>query len=283
MNNLQKIFLKLVFLLFCPLILCRGVEGQRKIGKTPTQLQQDFLTLKKDVGTIGEQQQQIIGELDEIKKVLSRIAIPLRPPAPEPPALPATLGVGGEDYRGDSDANLAVIEYSDFECPYCGLYEREVSPQLLENYVKSGKVKLFYRDLPLPMHPHAMQAARAARCAGEQGKFWEMHDSIFAEQRALSDPALMDRAKTLGLDLEKFSGCFTSQKYMEDIRKSISEAQALGIDGTPTFFIGTIAPHATEVTITKSISGTRPYQVFQTALDELLASKGPGPVSQSGE
>ncbi len=155
-----------------------------------------------------------------------------------------------------------MIEYSDFECPFCGGFEQQTYPQLFENYIKMGEVKLFYRDLPLPMHPHAMHAARAAHCAGEQGKYWEMHDSLFAKQNALSDPALLDRARTLGLDTQKFGECFASDRYKDDILKSIAEAQKLGVQATPTFFIGTIDSNGDVVNISKRIVGAKPYADF---------------------
>jgi protein-disulfide isomerase len=193
-----------------------------------------------------------------------------------PPFLSATspstvLNVRGERFRGDDAARVAIVEYADFECPYCGEYERTTFPKLLSEYIQTGKVRYFYRDLPLPMHPLAVSAARAARCAGEQGKYWEMHDSLFAAQNALSTRALLDRAPTLGLDAAKFAECFSSDKYAEDLRKSISTAQALGIEGTPTFFIGAI--DGDTVTIKKAIQGGPPFQVFKSNLAALLASK----------
>jgi protein-disulfide isomerase len=168
---------------------------------------------------------------------------------------------------------VAIIEYADFECPYCGEYERKTVPRLLSDYIETGKVKLFYRDLPLPMHARALPAARAARCAGEQGKFWEMHDSLFAKQNALSAPAVLERAQTLGLDKEKFTECLSSEKYTADIQKSVSEAQKMGVDGTPTFFLGVVEPSG-DVTVEKRLQGAAPFDVFKTEIDALLASNG---------
>jgi protein-disulfide isomerase len=193
--------------------------------------------------------------------------------AADPYHRPTTLSIQGENFRGNSGASVAMIEYADFECPFCGKYAREVYPKILDEYVKTGKVKLFYRDLPLPMHPHALAAARAARCAGEQGKYWEMHDSLFASQTALSDSALQDRAKTLGLDTTEFKRCLSSGKYADEIQKSLSEAEKLGVRGTPTFFLGTVDPNGDVVKIGKTIVGARPYENFKAALDDLLGSK----------
>jgi protein-disulfide isomerase len=237
---------------------------------TKDQPQGDIAALRTDVRALQAEQQQIISRLEELKQILQSNSQP-------PPV--SSVSVRGEMFRGDSGARVAIIEYSDFECPYCGQYERNTSPQILEHYIKTAKVKLFYRDLPLPMHPHALSATSAARCAGEQGKYWEMHDSLFAKQTALSDPALLERAKTLGLDANKFTECFSSDKYSDDLRKSVAEAQRMGIDGTPTFFIGTIGRDGDVVNISKRIIGARSFETFQSALDEVLAARNQEAVS----
>jgi protein-disulfide isomerase len=228
----------------------------------------DVVSLETDLKALEAEQHQIIEQLNEIKGLLSTAAggRPVSPP-------PTTLSIQGENFRGNSGASVAMIEYADFECPFCGKYAREVYPKILDEYVKTGKVKLFYRDLPLPMHPHALAAARAARCAGEQGKYWEMHDSLFASQTALSDSALQDRAQTLGLDTTEFKRCLSSGKYADEIQKSLSEAEKLGVRGTPTFFLGTVDPNGDVVKIGKIIVGARPYETFKAALDDLLGSK----------
>jgi protein-disulfide isomerase len=231
---------------------------------------QDLSILQKDVKTLQAQQQQIIGQLNEIKQLLAASAAGR--PAPQPPAPPSALTMQKEAYRGDSGAAVAIVEYADFECPYCGQYEHEVYPQLFKDYIQTGKVKYFFRDLPLPMHPHAMGAARAARCAGEHGKFWEMHDSLFAKQNAIRDVDMPGRAQELGLDTAKFSECLSSDRYTGEINKSAAEAQKMGIGGTPTFFIGKIDSNG-EVTNLKTIIGAHPYDVFKSVIDDSLAAK----------
>jgi protein-disulfide isomerase len=252
-----------VFMLGC----CLAVNAQDQSETAATRPEQDLSSLREEVQTLQSQQREILSELNDLKLLLAR------PPARPASALPFTVNVQGEKSRGDSGASVAMIEYADFECPFCGKYAREVYPKILDEYVKTGKVKLFFRDLPLPMHPHAMAAAHAARCAGEQGKYWEMHDSLFAKQAALSDPALSDRAQTLGLDTSNFKDCFSSGKYADEIQKSLSEAEKLGVRGTPTFFLGTVDPNGDVVKIGKIIVGARPYETFKAALDDLLGSK----------
>lgn len=261
---------KMIPLLFCFALSHHGyAQGQSQAKDQP---QSDLSALRTDVRALQSEQQQIISRLDELKQLLQPNGQPVRPQPPN------TLDTRGENFRGDSGARVAVIEYADFECPYCGEYERKTFPQILSDYIQTGKVKYFYRDLPLPMHSHAMPAARAARCAGEQGKYWEMHDSLFARQNALSSPALLDRAQTLGLDTTKFTECQSRDKYTADIQKSASEAEKMGIDGTPTFFLGTIDPGG-NVIIAKRLQGAAPFEVFKSSLDALLVSNGQEAVS----
>jgi len=262
-------------------VLCSGITSPQIAraqaqSEPKDQPQGDLAALRTDVRALQAEQEKIISRLDELKQLLQANGRPnsALPSVSQPPS---TLDIHGEKFRGDSDARVAIIEYADFECPYCGEYERKAFPQLLSDYIQTGKVKYFYRDLPLPMHARALPAARAARCAGDQGKYWEMHDSLFANQNALSAPALLEHAQTLGLDAAKFAECFSSDKYSEDIRKSMSNAQALGIEGTPTFFIGTIDGDI--VKIRKAIQGGPPFEVFKTSLDALLASNGQEAVS----
>jgi len=228
--------------------------------------------LRRDIEILVQRQQEIIDQLNELKQMLAA-NLPGRL-APQPPPPPSTLDIRAEHFRGDRAAHVAIIEYADFECPYCGKYAREVYPQILDAYIKTGKVKYFYRDLALPMHPHAMSAARAAHCAGEQDKYWEIHDNLFANQTALGLKDISDRAQGLGIDVDKLSECLSSDKYTDGIQKSMIEAQKLGIDGTPTFFLGVIGENSDVVKIEKAIKGPSPFAVFKTSLDALLASNG---------
>ncbi len=259
--------------LLCPLLACLGGLTFVPIARPQDAddqkaVRQDIATLKKDVKAIGDKQQQIIDQLNELKRLLqanSGVAPLFKPPA--------TMGVQGEPFQGNSTARIAVIEYGDFECPACGAFSRETYPQIVANYIKNEKVKYFYRDLTMTIHPHAIPAARAAHCAGEQGKFWEMHDSLFANQAALAEKDVADRARGLGLDVAALMRCLSSDRYLDAIRKSSAEAQAMGINATPTFLLGVISPSGDVVKIEKTIVGAYPYATFKVFLDNLLASE----------
>ena len=266
----MRIKTMMLVLLFFGLTQLGHAQVQSQAKDQP---QGELSALRTDIRALQAEQQQIITRLDELKQLLQANGQSVRP---QPPS---TLDIHGEHFRGDGGARVAIIEYADFECPYCGEFEQKTFPQLLSDYIATGKVKYFYRDLPLPMHARALPAARAARCAGEQGKYWEMHDSLFAKQNSLSAPALLDRAQTLGLDTAKFTECQSSEKYTADIQKSVSGAQKMGIDGTPTFFLGVVEPGG-DVTIEKRLQGAAPFDVFKTEIDALLASNGQESVSK---
>jgi len=229
---------------------------------------QDNGATRDEIKALAQQQQQILNSLNDIKQLL---AATMRP-NPQPPEPPSALSTQDETFRGASAATVAIVEYADFECPYCGQYEHEVYPQISKDYIQTGKVKYFYRDMPLPMHPHSMIASRAARCAGEQGKFWEMHDSLFAKQNLLRDVDMPSRAQELGLDAVKFSECLSSDRYTDELKRSANEGQKMGVDGTPGFFIGTAGPDG-KITNLKMILGMRPYDAFKSAIEDSLAVK----------
>jgi protein-disulfide isomerase len=132
-------------------------------------------------------------------------------------------------------------------------------------------VKYVFRDFPLSFHQNALIAAVAASCAGDQGKFWEMHDLIFANQKAMGKDDLLGHAEKLGLDMGKFKECFESDKYANEAKQDMADGQKAGVRGTPSFFIGLTDPKSKEITAVKFIKGAQPYSAFKQALDELLS------------
>ncbi len=141
------------------------------------------------------------------------------------------------------------------------------------DYIQTGKLKYVLRDLPLEaIHPFAMKAAEATHCAGEQGKYWEMHDRLFANQRALARPELSKHAEALGLDVAAFDQCMDSGKSAARIRKDVAEAQSLQVNGTPTFFLGLTDANTSKVKGVR-ISGAQGYEAFKAAIERILASQ----------
>jgi len=170
------------------------------------------------------------------------------------------VSTGGRPSRGGGDnAPVTLIEFADYECPYCKLVQPAVE-QVLETY--GDKVRYVYRDFPLPFHSHARPASLAARCAEEQGKYWEYHDALF-EAPDLSIDGLRSLADTVGLDRTKFDDCLASEKYDDAIDKDVSEGSNAGVNGTPAFFING-----------RFLSGALPFDQLKTVIDEELERAG---------
>jgi protein-disulfide isomerase len=145
-----------------------------------------------------------------------------------------TIPVAGAPERGPNDAKITLVEFSDFECPYCVLAVKQVN-LIMAAYPKD--VRLIYKQFPLSMHPHAPLAAQASLAANEQGKFWEMHDLLFANSRKLTPDNMLVWAKQIGLDVDKFKADLDSGKFQSTVKKDEADGDAAGVYGTPAFFI----------------------------------------------
>jgi protein-disulfide isomerase len=175
-----------------------------------------------------------------------------------PPVFRTEISFAGEPFRGSEKAPVTIVKFEDFQCPFCKQIQPTVNA-LLSRY--DGKVRLVHKDLPLEsLHPQARQAAEAARCAHEQGKFWEYHDKLYANAPKASADDLKSYAKDVGLNADSFDRCFASGKYKEVVQRDLNEGAQLGLTGTPTFFING-----------REISGNQPSEAFETIIDEELA------------
>ncbi len=163
-------------------------------------------------------------------------------------------------FKGDENAPVTIIEFSDFECPFCGSFYENALPQIEEKYIKTGKVKFVYRDFPLGFHPDAQKAAEASECARDQEKFWEMHDTIFENQEAIGVSDLKGYAVGLGMNSGAFDTCLDSGKYTSEVQKDLSDGSKAGVDGTPAFFING-----------RRVVGAQPFSVFEAAIEGALS------------
>lgn len=185
---------------------------------------------------------------------------------PVPPTAPQALE--GAHLIGNREAKVAMIEFSDFECPYCAKFTREVWPAIKTEYIERGKVLAAFRHLPLPMHPFAKTAAVSADCAGQQGKFWEMRDLLFQKHGTVNKNTIGSLASTLGLNSAAFGRCLETNPE-DRIRQDQGHATALRISGTPAFLIGLLQPDKT-VAIAQVVRGAQPFARFKAILDGLL-------------
>lgn len=245
------------------------VAGLVLTASAPAQSADETSGIKKDIEALKEGQQAIQKDLQDIKKLLA--ARPAAGPAPEQ-ALNAIISIDGEPTKGDKNAKLTLVEFSEYQCPFCGRHVRDTFPNIDKEYIQTGKVKYVFRDLPLEsIHKNAFKAAEASHCAGEQKKYWEMHDRLFANQNALEPAMLTAHAQAIGVDSKKFQTCLDSGKYAEQIRKDIAEANKYGITGTPTTVIGLTQPGDNKIKVARVIRGAQGFNAFKAAFDELLA------------
>ncbi len=219
--------------------------------------------LKQDVETLEEGQAKIQAELATVERLLQQLN--------QAQVKPEILSLEGAPYLGSGQAKVALIEFGDYECHFCGEFFRDDRPRLLSEYVNTGKLIYAFRDFPLEaVHPNALTAAEAARCAGQQGKYWKMHEELFRHQAALAGPDILRYAQAIGLKTAEFRQCLDAAGYKKEIESDLSEGMHDGVQGTPTFFLGLIRPDRSSIEAVRIIRGSPPYVVLQEDIENLL-------------
>ena len=188
------------------------------------------------------------------------------------PQIIRNISLDDDPMKGNPDAPITIIEFSDFQCPFCAKFHETTLPQLEKNYISTGKVNFVYRDFPIQsIHPNAIPAALASECADDQGKFWEMHDMIFKNQRSWQGLSIeqsintfTEYASEIALNFDEFDSCMSSVKHLEEIRNDLNDGREYGVTGTPGFFVGN-----EEIGFTKLI-GAQPFSSFQRVIDGQL-------------
>lgn len=213
-----------------------------------------FEQLKGPIGEFitSQREQQARAQLvDELSKKASAVKVTLDPPRHE-------VAVADHDpVRGPATAPVTIIEFSDYQCPFCA----RVTPTLDKlRAAYPDKIRIIFKDFPLPNHPLAPKAAEAAHCAGDQSKYWEMHDHLFANPQGLDLPSVKQYATKLGLDQAKFTQCLDSNKYAESIKADMAQGSRLGINSTPTLYVNG-----------RPVIGAQPYEMFVSVIEEELA------------
>lgn len=192
------------------------------------------------------------------------------------PSKPVKVSIAGDPILGDKNAKLTLVEFSDYECPFCKKTFTELLPDLKKNYIDTGKVRLIYKNLPLSFHQNAAKEAEAALCAQDQGgdiAYYKYHDQIFTKTTSGGTGIALDQlpilAKTIGLNVTQFKKCLDSGKTKTQVDKDLAEAQKVGANGTPTWFLGkTAGADSVEGVI---MVGAQPFNVFKTAIDQQLS------------
>ncbi len=213
----------------------------------------------------------ILKELKEIRQVLEKIE-KQGGRAAKGPSKPttATFSIKGKHTLGAADAPVTVVEFADYQCPFCLRFAKTTFPLLKQKYIDTGKVRWVALNLPLPFHKDARKAAQAAHCAGEQDKLWEMRDVLFRNPKQLNTKQLPVHAETLALNMDAFNECLQSDRHLAEIDQDAKDANAVRLTGTPSFIIG----KSTGEEITgQVVIGAQPMNAFDKAISKALAQQ----------
>jgi len=244
--------------------------------------------IKGEIGVVRSEIDTLRKNQEDIQKVLAGLQSPQPPRQMKQTFQPVELNTEGAPYLGNKDAPVTLLEFTDYQCPYCRRHAINTLPLLIKDYVTSGKLRYVIREMPVAdNHPLANKAAEAALCANDQGKYWEMHDKLFEHQDQLQPEALKSHAVSLHLDADRFDRCLDSGEKRLDVLRDIQTGKQAGMRGTPTFFLGQTQLGKDDTFLTtKIIQGAKDYPDFAIVIDELLAGAAkketPGTVDTTG-
>jgi protein-disulfide isomerase len=255
----------------------QAIPKKDKLGPGAKCLTAEHEAAAKSDAITKEQADAIVTELKQIRQLLEKQQTQLAAAmAPRPAAAPAPpekvqMSVGSGWYAiGRADAPVTLVEFADFQCPFCKKFHAAAYADIKKNYIDTGKVRFVSRDLPLDFHPFASKAAEAARCAGDQQKYWELRDALYSNADPLNDEVINQVAEKFLADKGAFQSCLTSEKYKADVQKDAAEAARLQISGTPTFVL---AKSSRDKLDGIRIVGAQPYVAFQTAIESFLKTE----------
>jgi len=232
---------------------------------------QEISELQDAIVSLKEGQEAIQKDLKEIKKLVQEGA---RAAPKKKGFREQEVSIGDSPFLGEADATVTLIEFSDYQCPYCSRHFRDVMPKIVTDYVDTGKVKYVMFERPIEsLHKNAYNASLAALCAGEQGKYWEMHNIMFANQKKLGADSLKSFAATIGLNSSEFDTCLDTEKYEKQVNSNGATASKLGTSGTPGFVLGlTDQADPSKAKVSVYIKGAQSFNNFKGSIDQLLDS-----------
>jgi len=225
--------------------------------------------LKRTVDELRTENAALKQEVAELRAALNNFLTPAEFPGGEPP--PAEISVAGLASRGQPNAPVTMVVFSDFQSQLSARYLVETYPGIDEHFVQTGTVRYVFKNLPdLAAHPQAFKAHEAAACAGDQGGFWEMHDLLFANQSALAMDDLVAYAGSLELDPDVFRYCLTSGAHAATIQRDVDEGQNGGVTLTPVVAVGLTEPDGESIEVMQVVVGVQPHSVFEDAIEAVL-------------
>ncbi len=221
-------------------------------------LKQQVDSLKTDVDRIRKQQDVILQQMVELQRTLSQQKTNSNP----------TVDLKGAAEKGSKNAKVAMVEFTDYWCGFCARFAKSTLPELMKEYVSTGKVRYYVKDFAAQ---RGTKISEAAHCAGEQGRYWELHDKLFENYGKYSDPELADYVQQAGADPTIFEKCVESDRYAKLVRDSMEQGAVAGVDGTPTFMLGVIDPaDPTKLKTVRTLVGAQSLDQFRAALDAVI-------------
>jgi len=215
-------------------------------------------------GISHQQAEAILDELKAIHELLLKGAqlAPAQPAAPsQEPVVKASLKIAGAEILGSQNAPVTMVEFSDYQCPFCRQFHMTTFDQIRKKYVETGKIRFVTIDFPLPIHPNAEKAGEAAHCAADQRQFWPMRDTLSVNADKLSEAELPGYAQSLYMDVAAFKSCLSSGKYKQLVSDNQKKGEAVGVNGTPTFLIGKSTPDGVDGIV---FVGAQPIEAFES-------------------
>jgi protein-disulfide isomerase len=273
-RSLNRLLVGMLTSLWVLSLLLSGLSPAQALADSET----EFTAIKAELQLLQKGQVAVQQELIEIKRMLGAIQetdrqgeSARRPPA-EPP-LPMAMEIAGSPFLGQEDAPVVLIEFTDYQCPFCRRHFEQTQQQLLKSFVDTGKLKYVLKEFPLQkLHPLAPRTAMAAQCAGDQQQYWSMHALLFQNQTSVGMDDLKAFADSLDLDSERFMNCMEEGRFAERIRADFDLGVSAGVRGTPFFYLGRVDETAPDVvTVERYLYGAQPYETFQQVIEGFLA------------
>lgn len=233
----------------------RSQDAETQVGE----LRDEMLRLRDQVGQLQAQVERLEGGLARIKVDQAN--------APAGGKLPGVVELGDAILQGSPEAKLAIIEFTDYECPFCARHARETFPRIKSELIETGLVRYGVRDFPIPSHANARDAAIAARCAGRQGRYWDMHAALFEHRKNLGDGLYRRLGGELGLDSAAFASCLVDPSVGAAVDADLAYGRGIGVTGTPKFFVGRLEGQTLVDVVL--IPGAMPYAAFADAVSQL--------------
>ena len=243
----------------------QGIPGSAQADQKSDQ------ELRDEIAALAKGQEKMRADLAEIKQLLQKGQRPAAAPS-GPNVRGKSFDLGENPVRGSDDSKVVLLEFTDYQCPFCLRHTTQTHPQIERDYIGADKIRYVSLDMPIAsLHPLAFKASEASHCAEDQGKYWEMRDRLFANQRTLEP--WNAHAEALGLDVAQYEECLSSGKYADAVRSDMAEAQKAGASGTPSFVVGLVDDKdPRKVHGLTFIRGAQAFAAFKVALDDALSA-----------